>query len=466
MAEIMSATFKNLGLSDKALSAVNRLGYDLPTPVQKQAIPLILEGKDVIAAAKTGTGKTAAFALPCMSHLGQTQRGKGPSLLVITPTRELALQIGSVCETIASLTHHRVTTIVGGVSYHPQKTQLKQGVDVLIATPGRLIDLMEQQALKLSDVKVLVLDEADRMLDMGFWPSIKRIISEIPKNRQTLLFSATIDRTIINNSNTFFNDPEFVNIAHCGETADTVDQYIVRTPQAVKTDLLAAILNEKGAERVIVFTRTKSRADSTTRRLRRAGFFADAIHSDRSQSQRERALKNFSKGKTSILVATDVLARGIDISEVGYVVNLDLPNQPEDYIHRIGRTGRAGVKGFSISFVCPEQEAWLRDIEKLIKNKIPEITIKGFDPVSASEAAAARATAQAAQKDPELATAVSEYAERVNKKGKSKARFNASGPKKDAKARAATTDLRPGRAQRAAAARKSKRNSNKLSRVK
>lgn len=412
----MTKEFNELGLSEKALAAIDRLKYNEPTPVQQQAIPLVLEGRDIIAAAKTGTGKTAAFSLPSMDRLGHIQRGQGPLMLVITPTRELAVQIGEVCSTIAKATHHRIATVVGGVSYEPQKKQLNQGVDVLIATPGRLIDLMEQQAVKLNNVQVFVLDEADRMLDMGFWPSVKKIAAQIPKSRQTLLFSATIDRTIVENAGAVLHDPAFIEIAHKGETADTVDQYIIRTTQATKPDLLKAVLNEKGGTRIIVFARTRSRADSNTRRLRRAGFSAEAIHSDRSQAQRKRALDNFTKGKTDILVATDVLARGIDVSEVNYVINFDLPNQPEDYVHRIGRTGRAGERGFSISFVSPEQEPWLKDIEKLIKREIPLMTIEGFDPEEAEKNAADRATSHAAKRDPELAAAASEHAKRERRK--------------------------------------------------
>lgn len=410
-------TFEDLGLSEKALAAVGRLGYDSPTPVQAQAIPLALKGRDVIAAAKTGTGKTAAFSLPSMDTLGHIQHGQGPLMLVVTPTRELAMQIGEVCSTIAKATHHRIATVVGGVSYEPQKKQLKSGVDVLIATPGRLIDLMEQQAVKLKNVEVLVLDEADRMLDMGFWPSVKKIAAATSSTRQTLLFSATIDRAIVDNSGALLRDPAYVEIAHRGETADTVDQYIIKVAQAAKPELLKAVLKEKGGTRIIVFARTRSRADSNTRRLKRAGFSAEAIHSDRSQAQRKRALDNFTKGKTDILVATDVLARGIDVSEVNYVINFDLPNQPEDYVHRIGRTGRAGETGFSISFVSPEQEEWLRDIEKLIKREIPVMPFD-FDFEEAEAQGAARATAWAAKRDPELAAAVNEHQKREKRRKK------------------------------------------------
>lgn len=412
----MTTAFNELGLSEKALAAVKRLGYDAPTPVQEQAIPLILNGRDIIAAAKTGTGKTAAFSLPTMDRLGHIQRGQGPLMLVVSPTRELADQIGLVCRNIALSTHHRILTVIGGMSYDPQIKQLKNGVDILIATPGRLVDLMERNAVRLSNVEVLVLDEADRMLDMGFWPQMKKIIGATPAKRQTLLFSATIDDQIQKSVGTLLQNPAYVEIAHRGETADTVEQFVIPATQTTKAALLKAVLDEKGSDRVIVFARTRSRADSCTRRLRRAGFEVEAIHSDRSQAQRKRALENFSKGKTHVLVATDVLARGIDVTEVDYVINFDLPNQPEDYVHRIGRTGRAGETGFAVSFVSPEQRPWLRDIEKLIKCTIPEMKIKNFDPEQAEADAAARATNATGRQDPELAAAANEYAKSQQRK--------------------------------------------------
>ncbi|MEG2851147.1 MAG: DEAD/DEAH box helicase, partial [Raoultibacter sp.] len=401
----MTENFNDLGLSEMSLAAVKRLGYTSPTPVQQQAIPLVLEGRDLIAAAKTGTGKTAAFALPGMNNLGHVQHGQGPLMLVVSPTRELASQIAAVCETIAASTHHRVCTVVGGMSYDPQIKKLKNGVDVLIATPGRLIDLMERRAVRLNNVTLLVLDEADRMLDMGFLPPMKKIIAATPTQRQTMLFSATIDRKIMNSVGYLLKDPAFVEIAHKGETADTVKQYILRTPQTRKPEVLCALLQEKGSSRVIVFARTRSRADSCTRRLRKAGFAAEAIHSDRSQAQRKRALDGFSKGKTDILVATDVLARGIDVSNVDYVINYDLPDMPEDYIHRIGRTGRAGEEGFAVSFVTPEARVTLHDIEKLLGKQLTEMTLKNFDVAAADASAAQRATAASGRRDPELAQA-------------------------------------------------------------
>ena len=416
------ASFDDLGLSPKALAAVASLGYEEPTPVQERAIPLVLEGHDIIAAAKTGTGKTAAFSLPSMDKLGHAKGERGPLMLVVTPTRELAAQIAEVCEAVAKSTHHRVLSVVGGVSYNPQISALKRGTDVLIATPGRLIDLMEQKAAHLDRVEVLVLDEADRMLDMGFLPSVKKIVAATPKTRQTLLFSATIDRSIEGVAGTFLRDPEVVEIAHKGETADTIDQCIVRVPQVLKADLLRATIAAWGHERVIVFARTRSRADATCRRLKRAGYSVEAIHSSRTQNQRRRALENFAAGTTDILVATDVLARGIDVDEVNYVVNYDLPTQAEDYVHRIGRTGRAGAKGRAISFVTPETQEALADIEKFTKREIPEVRIEGFDEEACAVAAAERATKAAAKRDPDIAEAKREMDKREKKKKKAQAR--------------------------------------------
>ncbi len=412
--------FDDLGLSGQALQAVAQLGYSTPTPVQEQAIPKVLEGRDLIAAAKTGTGKTAAFSLPTMDKLGHAKGNKSPLMLVVTPTRELAEQIGEVCGTIAKNTHHRILTVVGGVSYNPQIQALNRGVDVLIATPGRLVDLMDQGAAHLSSVEVLVLDEADRMLDMGFWPAMRKIIGATPQNRQTLLFSATIDRTIMSTAGKLLHDPAMVEIAHKGETADTVEQYVMHVQQAVKPELLKGLMKERGHRRVIVFCRTRSRADATCRRLKKVGYSVEAIHSSRSQNQRRRALENFANGTTDVLVATDVLARGIDVEEVEYVVNYDLPTQPEDYVHRIGRTGRAGASGFAVSFVSPETADALRDIQKLLKRTIPELELEHFDMHEAENEAAARAQRAEARRDPEIQQAKKEQAARTRRKNKAR----------------------------------------------
>ena len=365
--------FDELGLSDEMLRAIENLGYTAPTPVQAGSIPLVLEGRDLLAAAQTGTGKTAAFLLPTMNNLehiappkpvrergGRNRRrgakkpegnGRGPVMLVITPTRELAQQIDEVAGKIADVTGHVAVTVVGGVSYKPQTAALKYGCDILVATPGRLVDLIEQGACHLDEVKVLVLDEADRMLDMGFLPAVRRIVRETPAERQTLLFSATLDEEAVGEITDLVSDPARVEIAPATSTADTVDQFVFK---------------KEGPERTIVFMRTKHRADSCCRRLERKGIKAAAIHGNRSQAQRERALSAFRDGTVDVLVATDVLARGIDISDVRYVVNFDVPAEPTDYIHRIGRTGRAGELGWAITFVTEQDVDEFYEIEKLM----------------------------------------------------------------------------------------------------
>ena len=409
-------SFDDLGLSQNILNAVKRMGFTKPTPVQAKAIPLVLDGRDIIAAAQTGTGKTAAFTLPAMDKLGHAKGGAGPSMLVVTPTRELAQQIGEVAGQVALSTHHRITTVVGGLSYKPQIDKLKRGTDILIATPGRLIDLMDQKAVRLGDVQVLVLDEADRMLDMGFLPSVKKIVAATPATRQTLLFSATIDKSIQKVVGAMLHNPATVEIARKGDVAQTVDQYLVRTPQSVKPALIKAVLAEKGAERVIVFARTRSRADSTCRRLRKAGYTVEAIHSDRSQNQRRRALDKFASGEVNIITATDVLARGIDVDQVDYVINYDIPEQAEDYVHRIGRTGRAGQRGFAVTFVTPENDAELRAIEKLVKTSIPDMELPGFDMAAAEAEAAEKAIIGQAKRDPEVNRVKRELANKARKR--------------------------------------------------
>lgn len=454
------SSFDTLGLSARALQAVCNLGYTQATEIQEQAIPLVLEGKDIIAAAKTGTGKTAAFSLPCMDMLdpapankkkpepkksegrsrrnrkGQAQRqganrttaedGRSPRMLVITPTRELANQICQVCETVAASTGHQVLCVVGGLSYGPQIAELKRGVDVLIATPGRLVDLIGQEAVDLSLVQTLVLDEADRMLDMGFLPSVMQIIEKTPEPgvRQTLLFSATIDDAVRKMSKKILKDPRSVEVAHRGETADGIDQYLIRISHAAKPSLLNHVLQRQQGTRIIVFARTRHRADAAARRIRKLDFKVEAIHSDRSQAQRQRALDAFAKGRVNVLVATDVLARGIDVSGVDYVINYDLPTQPEDYVHRIGRTGRAGAKGLAISFVSPETESFLTQIEKLIKQSIPTMEVPDFDKQAAEADAADRSLQLQARrsKDPEVEAVAKELAQKRRKKAKAQAK--------------------------------------------
>ncbi|MDO4401260.1 MAG: DEAD/DEAH box helicase [Coriobacteriia bacterium] len=411
-------SFDTLGLGAKALAAVDALGYETPTPVQERAIPLVLEGHDIIAAAKTGTGKTAAFSLPILDKLGHAGYGNGPLALVVTPTRELAMQIDEVCRTIAKRTKHRVTCLVGGVSYEPQIQRLEKGCDIVISTPGRLIDLMNQGAANLDQVETLVLDEADRMLDMGFLPDVRKIVKGCPEKRQTLLFSATIDASIEKNMASLLTDPTYVEVDHKGETADLIDQYRIDVDHRSKQNLLHALLNEKGGCRIIVFARTRYRVDACVRKLRRAGFNVLPIHSDRTQNQRKRAIDAFAADEVDILVATDVLARGIDIAKVNYVVNFDLPTQAEDYVHRIGRTGRAGERGFAVSFVTPDNAQEIREIEKLIGYEIPYMSIEWNGSEESDDALVARANRKAARKDPEIAEVVREEKARTKREAK------------------------------------------------
>ena len=367
--------FQALGLSGPVLKAVYDLGYEKPSPVQEQAIPYVLEGRDLLAAAQTGTGKTAAFLLPVMDRLGRVGGGEGPLMLVVTPTRELAQQIDAASHTIARRTGHRTLTVVGGLSYNPQKAALKRGVDVLVATPGRLVDLINQGAAHLDQVQVLVLDEADRMLDMGFLPDMMKIVGEISGPRQTLLFSATLDDKAIGQVKGLVSDPARVEIVPEHTAAETVDQFVLPVDNEAKNDVLTAILKREGADHVIVFCRTKRRADTCCKRLERAGISAEPIHGDRSQAQRQFALRKFREGKVDVLVATDVLARGIDVTDVRYVVNFDLPEEEVDYIHRIGRTGRAGERGWALSIVTNEDVRQFYAIEGMM-DKTAEI----YDP--------------------------------------------------------------------------------------
>ncbi len=373
-------SFSDLGLPKQALRAVDRMGFETPTPVQQQAIPYVLEGSDVIAAASTGTGKTAAFLLPVLSRLGKREKGKtAPRALVITPTRELAEQISYNSKIISRSCGLFSTVVFGGKPYNSQIRELRRGTDILIATPGRLNDLIERGVADLSEVEVLVLDEADRMLDMGFLPAVKQIVSKVPKERQTLLFSATIDESIQKNLSELLVGPKVVQVAQKGETAKIVEQFVMPASNSQKPELLKCLLDEKGHDRVIVFARTKRRAEDLARELNRSGFKTECIHSDKTQGQRKSALQSFRKGNAGIIVATDVLARGIDIPEVDYVVNYDLPDMPEDYIHRIGRTGRAGNEGFAVSLVAQKQIDRLEAIEQLIGRSIPVMRIESYD---------------------------------------------------------------------------------------
>ena len=366
-------TFEELGLSGRILDAIADMGYTEPTPVQAQAIPQVLAGHDVMAAAQTGTGKTAAFLLPSFQRLGRAKRGQGPLMLVVTPTRELAQQIQEVAESICTRTRHHTAAVVGGVSYEPQRAALKRGCDLLVATPGRLLDLINSGDCHLGQVKVLVLDEADRMLDMGFLPDMRKIVAQTPLDRQTLLFSATLDDNVLKHTRSLVHDPVRVEMAPNGTAADAVEQYVLGVQKSAKCALLCQLLQREGSKRVIVFTNGKHRADFLCRKLRKAGVSCAPIHGDRSQNQRQRALREFDEGKVDVLVATDVLARGIDVTDVSYVINYDVPNdEPESYIHRIGRTGRAGEEGWALTLVTSEDYLELRDVEQLMGKVIPD----------------------------------------------------------------------------------------------
>ncbi len=369
-------TFTELGLSEELLAAVAALGYEDPTPIQQQAIPLVLEGRDVVGAAQTGTGKTAAFTLPLLQRIGTTSGA--PLALVVTPTRELAAQIERVASAACQHTGQRAAAIVGGVKYGPQVGKVKAGVELLVATPGRLIDLVDRGDVDLTRVEILVLDEADRMLDMGFWPSVRRILAFLPAKRQNLLFSATISPEITQIVSRMLHDPVFIEISRKGTTADGIEQAIMPVEQSQKPDLLAAVIEERGADRILVFTRTKARADLVRTILDRKGLRVAVMHADRTQQQRDAALERFREGKVDVLVATDIIARGIDVSDIDHVVNYDVPENPEDYVHRIGRTGRAGASGYALTMVGPDEITQLREIEYLLGTILPIHDVKGF----------------------------------------------------------------------------------------
>ena len=378
----MITTFAELGLNEQILAGVEALGFSTPTPVQAQAIPEVLTGRDIVASAQTGTGKTAAFALPTLQLIADA-KGKGPHALVVTPTRELAAQIEKVVSVVCEKTGQRAVIVMGGAKFDRQIKDLERGCDLLVATPGRLIDLMEHSHVSLAQVKVLVLDEADRMLDMGFWPSVRRIMHALPERHQTLLFSATIPPSIKSTIDALLTDPATVEIARVGETADTVEEHLCPVTQGQKTELLRALLDTGGAsgqkpERVLVFCRTKHRVDDVSKTLKAAGVRVDVMHADRPQQARARALERFRDGKVQVLVATDVMSRGIDVSGIDAVVNFDVPMDPEDYVHRIGRTGRAGATGHAYTFVAPDEISPLREIEYFTKKLVPVWDLPGF----------------------------------------------------------------------------------------
>lgn len=381
----MTTTFKMLNLTKPCLEAVADLGFSEPTPIQEQAIPSGLKNEDILAAAQTGTGKTLAYLLPIFDQMvsfwgsKRPKKNRGPYALILSPTRELAQQIAQCAQTIAKVTNFRVATVIGGKKYSSQINKLKQGCDILIATPGRLIDLLDQHALTLNAVHYLVLDEVDRMLDMGFWPPVYSIVKKTPVKRQTFFFSATLTPVVLEKARLLQKNPQRIEISHCGDTADTVEEYVMPVMTAQKQSLLVALLEEKKPSRAIVFTHTKQEADTCAHLLQKTGLKADSIHSDKTQAKRDRALKYFKNGNLEVLVATDVLARGIDVSDVEMVVNLSVPDNPEDYVHRIGRTGRAGVSGEAYTMLVPEQLLELREIEYFTESLLSTFDLEGFE---------------------------------------------------------------------------------------
>lgn len=375
-------SFNDLGLAPELLKALTESGYTKPTPIQAQAIPVALAGGDLMAGAQTGTGKTAAFSLPLLQKLlplanTSASPAKHPvRALILTPTRELAIQVEESVKVYAKNTPLRSLVVFGGVDIKTQTPHLKSGVEVLVATPGRLLDHIEQKTLQLNQVQILVLDEADRMLDMGFMPDLKRILALLPKQRQNLMFSATFSNDIKKLADDFLTKPQLIEVARSNATNDNVTQKVYQVAQTDKEALLTQILKSADAKQVIVFTKTKLTASRLSRSLSRAGISADAIHGDKSQLERIKALDAFKAGSVSALIATDVAARGLDISDLPMVINYEIPSAPEDYVHRIGRTGRAGATGIAISLVCAEEEKYLVEIEKLIKRQIPKETIE------------------------------------------------------------------------------------------
>ncbi|MFD2587010.1 DEAD/DEAH box helicase [Croceitalea marina] len=370
-------TFKDLGLAEPILKALETEGYTHPTPIQSQAIPILLKGKDLLGVAQTGTGKTAAFGIPILHHLflakNQQERRRSIKALVVTPTRELAIQIGESFTAYGRHTGLRNTVIFGGVKQGKQVNTLKNGVDILIATPGRLLDLMNQGFISLQDIEYAVLDEADQMLDMGFIHDIKKIIAKLPPKRQSLFFSATMPKTIVELSRKILGDFEQVTIKPQQATAEKVEQGVYFVSKSDKPKLLVHILQDKTKESVLVFSRTKHGANKIVKKLAQADIESAAIHGNKSQTARQKALGAFKEGQLKVLVATDIAARGIDVEELSLVVNYDLPNVPETYVHRIGRTGRASASGIALSFCEVEERPYLRDIEKLIKQEVPRI---------------------------------------------------------------------------------------------
>jgi ATP-dependent RNA helicase RhlE len=373
----MLPAFEQLGLAPELIDAIRDAGYREPTPIQAQAIPLALKGRDLIGLAQTGTGKTAAFTLPIVQRLlGGPRRLRA---LILTPTRELAAQVRESFEKYGRHSGLRVAEIFGGVALGPQETALRRGVDVVVATPGRLIDHLERQNLVFDDLEVLVLDEADRMLDMGFAPQINQIVRDVPPYRQTLLFSATMPPEVEALARKYLRKPLVVQVGLRTQAVDTVAHAVYPVPRERKSALLAELLKRPEMDSVLVFTRTKHGADRLVRHLERAGIEASAMHADKSQSQRMQALEGFREGKIRVLVATDIAQRGLDIAGISHVINYDVPQRPEDYVHRIGRTGRAAATGDAFTFMSPDEIGMVRTIERVLGTPIPRISVPGYD---------------------------------------------------------------------------------------
>jgi len=376
-------SFKNLGLSEPLLRAVKEQGYDKPTPVQKEAIPVILKKRDILAGAQTGTGKTAGFTLPMLQLLSEHKPHKGKpyvKVLILTPTRELASQVQESVELYSKFLPFKSSVIFGGVKINPQITALRKGVDIVVATPGRLLDHVSQKTINLSKVDFLILDEADRMLDMGFIHDIKKILAILPKQRQNLLFSATFSKEIKKLTDSILNSPVLIEVARRNTSSEQVKQVIHPVDKVKKRELLSYLITNGDWKQVLVFTRTKHGANRLAGQLEKDGITSAAIHGNKSQNARTKALAEFKDGAVRVLVATDIAARGIDIDQLPHVVNYELPNVPEDYVHRIGRTGRAGNKGEAMSLVCVDEHELLANIEKLIKKDIHKFVVKGFAP--------------------------------------------------------------------------------------
>ncbi|GMQ84175.1 MAG: ATP-dependent RNA helicase RhlE [Gammaproteobacteria bacterium] len=377
-------SFESLGLRAELVRAVSEKGYSKPTPIQRQAIPIILEGRDIMGGAQTGTGKTAGFTLPLLQRLMSSDKaGKGRRAiraLVITPTRELAAQVSESVDTYGRHLPLKSTVVFGGVSINPQKQKLIRGVDILVATPGRLLDHVSQNSVNLSKVEILVLDEADRMLDMGFIRDIRKVLALLPKQKQTLLFSATFSDDIKQLANNLLKSPALIEVARHNIASESVTQVVHPVDKIRKRELLSYLIGSNNWKQVLVFNRTKHGANRLSKQLMSDGIMAAAIHGNKSQGARTRALADFKSGKVRVLVATDIAARGLDIDQLPHVVNFELPNVAEDYVHRIGRTGRAGHEGEAMSLVCIDELKLLKDIERLIKRDIPKVMIDDFEP--------------------------------------------------------------------------------------